>query len=202
MYASIRRHSLTAAALSAALVGGVARADDELPVVGVDGRPIALAKSSTELHRADVASLDGRNLPGYRSDLSAVEVQHWVNNGRAGIGAGVGGVTLVERPTGVVPGRFSDSGAALSARSGTTLMFGLRYRTTQDSSVYASATHLSGLGLANDDRVVSKVGVEFKAARSNFMIDYGGLGMHFAGDTRMTVKLRRSGVAIGMRRSF
>jgi hypothetical protein len=202
MCTSLRRLSLTAAALSAALCSSVALADDEVPPVGVDGRPITVAKSSTELSRTDVANLDGRNLPGYRTDLSAVEVQHWVGNGRAGIGAGVGGVTIVDRPTGMTPGRFSDSGGAVSAVSGATLMLGLRYRTTQDSSIYASATHLSGLGLASEDRIVSKVGVEFKAAQSHFKIDYGGLGMHFAGDTRMTLKLRRSGVAVGMRRSF
>ena len=206
MRVSTRLIPVMAGALIGSLAAGAAKADDVAAQiassVGVDGRPVASASSTTELRRVDTPNLEGRNLPGYRTEMSAVEVQHWVNRGNAGVGAGVGSVAIVDRPTGMMPGRFSDGGTVSSAVTGATMMFGLRYRTTRESSVYASATRLSGLGLSSDDRVVSKVGVEFKAKQSNFKIDYGVLGMRFAGDTRMTLKLRRSGVAIGMRRSF
>ncbi|MEP6872898.1 MAG: hypothetical protein ABI887_00900 [Burkholderiales bacterium] len=177
-------------ALVAGLTGasaGVARADDEI-------------SETTRLTRIDVPNVAARSLPGYRTDLAELSYQRWASNGRADVGVGVGSVMLVDRPTGMLPGRSAD-GVALSG-SGTMLMLGLRYRTTEHSSVYADAAHVRGLGLDGEDRVVSKVGVEFKAAQSDWKIAYGGLGFRLAGDARMTVKLRRSGVAVYMRRAF
>ena len=178
-------------ALVAGLSGagaGVARADDDV-------------SETTQITRVDVPNVAARSLPGYRTDLTELSYRRWASSGRADVGVGVGSVMLVERPTGLLSGRPAD-GAARSAGSGTMLMLGLRYRTTEHSSVYADAAHVRGLGLDGEDRVVSKVGVQFKAAQSDWKIAYGGLGFRLAGDARMTVKLRRSGVAVYMRRTF
>ena len=142
-----------------------------------------------------------RSLPGYRTDLTELSFQRWATHGRAGVGVGVGSVMLVDRPTGLLPGRSGDA-AALTTASGTMLMLVLRYRASEQSSIYADAAHVRGLAFDGDDRIVSKVGVEFKAAQSNWKIDYGGLGLRLAGDARMTLKLRRGGLAISMRRAF
>ena len=61
---------------------------------------------------------------------------------------------------------------------------------------------MRGWGLDGEDHVVGKVGVQFKAAQTDWKIAYGGLGFRLAGDSRMTLKLRRSGLAIMMRSNF
>ena len=186
--ASNRCIAMSLAALLAGAGGSVARADDD---------PAAIS----QLTRADVAHLPLRSLPGYRTDLTELSIQRWATNGRAGVGVGVGSVLLIDRPTGVLPGRPAER-ATLTAGSGTMLMLGLRYRTTEHSSVYADAAHVSGLGLDGEDRVVGKLGFEFKAAQSDWKIAYGDLGFRLGGDARMTLKLRRSGVALYMRSTF
>jgi hypothetical protein len=180
---------------------GPAHAGSDASPVGVDGRPV-MAKTTTELTRSDMPSMAGRDRPGHSTGVTEVAVQRWASAGRAGIGVGLGSVMLVDAAVGSPPGSSVDNGAARTTATGTTMMLGLRYRTTAESSIYADATRLGGLGLSSDDRIISKVGVEFKAAQSNWRINYGGIGLRFAGDTRMTVRLRRSGLAIGMRKAF
>jgi len=181
---------ISLAALLAGTGPGMALADDD------DDAP-----DPAQFTRIDQPNITTRSLPGYRTDLSELSYQRWVTRGRADVGVGVGSVTLVDRPIGLLPGRLGD-GAALKAASGTMLMLGLRYRTTESSSIYADAAHVRGFGLDGEDRVISKVGVEFKAAQSDWNIGYGGLGFKLAGDARMTFRLRRSGFGIFMRSTF
>lgn len=182
--------SLLAALLASA--AGVTRADDE---------PADTATTTAQLTRVDAPGVTIRSLPGYRTDFTELSYQRWATRGRAEVGVGIGSLAIVDRPTGMLSGR-SGEGATLTAASGTMLMLGLRYRTSEHSSFYADAAQVRGLGLDGEDRVVSKVGVEFKAAQSDWKIAYGGLGFRLAGDARMTVKLRRSGLAIAMRSTF
>ena len=191
--AFIRYMMMSLPALASAVVCGSVWADDE-------HRPDAVA-DGPRVDRGDVANVTARSPPGYRTDLTEISVQRWATSGRAGVGFGIGSVTLVDRPNGMLSGQVADGAGAITA-SGTTLMLGLRYRTTAHSSVYADATHVSGRWVNGDDQVVSKVGVEFKTAQSDWKIAYGGLGFRLAGDTRMTLKVRRSGLAVTMRSSF
>ena len=186
--ASTRCLAMSLAALLASAGASMARADEEPADAG-------------SLTRIDIPDMASRNVPGHRTDLTELSYRRWVSSGHADVGIGIGSVLLSDRPTGGPPGRPAE-GTALRAASGTVLILGLRYRTTEHSSVYADASHVRGLGLDAEDRVVGKVGVEFKAAQSDWRIAYGGLGLRLAGDARMTVKVRRSGVAIYMRRAF
>ena len=184
-------------ALASLLVAGAsasAHADGE-----VDDPPEFAVIDPLRFTRADVPNVAASNLPGRRTDLTTVGVERWVSSGRAGVGFGVGRLALLDRRIDGAPG--SDQ-AGVTRASASTLMLGLRYRATDSSSLYAHATNVRGLGAEFDERVVGKVGIEFKAAQSKFGIDYGGLGMRLAGDARMTVKLRRGGVGIFMRSSF
>ena len=186
--------TMSLAAWLAAAGAGAARADD-------DESPEPAARADTaQFTRIDTPNLATRSLPGSRTDLTEMTYQRWAARGRADVGFGIGSVMLVDRPNGMLPGRYADAGLATS--SGTSLMLGLRYRTTDRSSIYADATHVTGLGLTGDERVVSKVGIEFKAAKSDWQIAYGGLGFRLAGDTRMTLKPRRGGLGLYMRSSF
>ena len=153
------------------------------------------------LTRTDVPNVQIQSQPGYRTDLTTLSFQRWAGSGRAEVGVGVGSVSLIERPTGALSGRAVDA-SGVNAASGTSLMLGLRYRTTDTASFYANASRVRGLGAADDERVVGKVGIEFKAAQSQWNVAYGGLGFNMAGDSKMTVKLRRGGVGIFMRTSF
>jgi hypothetical protein len=181
-------------ALSALLAGagsGVARADN------IDSpEPV-----QAQLTRVDTPNVATHSLPGFQTDLTELSYRRWASRGRADVGAGFGSIALVDRPTGMLGARPGD-GATTTLASGTILMLGLRYHTTEQSSIYADAAHLRGLGLEGEDRIVSKVGIEFKAAQSDWKIAYGDLGFRLAGDARMTLRLRRSGLMIAMRSSF
>ena len=78
----------------------------------------------------------------------------------------------------------------------------LRYHATDQSSVYVDAVRGRRLGLEFEDRIVGKVGVEFRAAQSDWQIAYGGLGFRLAGDARLTLKLRRGGLSVVMQSAF
>jgi hypothetical protein len=168
--------------------------------VWADDEPMQ-APEAAQLTRVDMPNLSTHSAPGYRTDMTELVYRRWVTRGRADVGIGFGSVTLVDRANGVLPGQLVD-GQSQPAGSGALLMLGLRYRTTAQSTVYADAAHGRGLGLDGDDHVVGKVGIEFKAVQSNWKIAYGGLGFRLAGDARMTLKLRRSGLAIMMRSTF
>jgi len=190
----IRCLTMSVAAWLALAGAGAARAEN-------DNAPEPAARGDTaQFSRIDTPNLATRNQPGSRTDLTEMTYQRWAARGRADVGVGIGSVMLVDRPNGMLPGRYADSG--LAAGSGTLLMLGLRYRATDRSSVYADATHVTGLGLTGEERVVGKVGIEFKAAKSDWQIAYGGLGFRLAGDTRMTLKPRRGGLGVYMRSTF
>ena len=161
----------------------------------------APVNAETRIMRTDVTDLSLRSAPGARTDLTELSAQRWLHSGRASVGVGAGSVSLVNRPNGMLPGAFAD-GTTTPQGSGTLLMLGLRYRTSPQSSVYADTARVRGLGLDGEDHVVSKVGIEFKAAKSDWNIGYGGLGMRLAGDARMSLKVRRGGLMISMKREF
>lgn len=184
--------------LLAAGVSGNARADED-SATALDAPAI---KTETRIERTDTTDLPLRSAPGSRTELTELSAQRWVHSGRASIGVGAGSVALVNRSNGMMVGNGTVDGTTTAQASATTLMLGLRYRTSPQSSVYADTTHVRGLGLEGDDRMVSKVGIVFKAAQSDWNIGYGGLGMRLSGDARMTLKVRRGGLMIGMRRTF
>jgi hypothetical protein len=179
----------------AACAGQAAWCDDD-----VASAPAPLS-TETRISRTDTTDLALRSAPGTRTDLTELSAQRWLHSGRASVGVGAGSVSLVNRPNGMLPGSFAD-GTATPQASGTLLMLGLRYRTSPQSSVYADTARVHGLGLNGEDQVVNKVGIEFKAVKSDWNIGYGGLGMRLAGDARMTLKLRRNGLAVSMKREF
>ena len=187
-------HALTRCLCLAALLAGGS--------VGVHAEDESLPPPEpAQVTRVELPNVASPSLPGYRTDLTELSYRRWVSRGRADVGWGIGSVLLVDRPTGLLPGRYGDA-AGVTTGAGTMLMLGLRYRTGAQSSIYADAAQVRGLGLDGEDRVVGKVGIEFKVAQSNWKISYGGLGFRLAGDARMTVKLRHGGLGIYMRSTF
>lgn len=165
-----------------------------------DGRDEIAVREPPRLSRTDVPNLPVQSQPGSRTDLTELSYRRWASSGRASVGIGFGSITLTDRPVGTAPLRDT---APTAIASGSVMMLGLHYRATDSSSFYADASRVSGLGGSGDDpQVVGKVGMEFKAARSQWNVAYGGLGFRMAGDARMTVKLRRGGVGLFMRSAF
>ena len=183
---------------------GVARADDETPeLAGIvrSAVPGAGSFDAPRFVRIDSPAEPLRSLPGYRGATTELGYRWWLSSGRADLGLGLGTIAYVSRPTGSVPGLVADGSSNVIA-SATVLTLGLRYRTSERSAVFADAAGLRGSGLGGGEAVVGKVGVEFKLARSSWHIAYGGLGLRLAGDTRMTLRVRRGGLGLYMHSSF
>lgn len=183
---------------------GIARADDDVPGptrIGTNLLPGAGNNDAPRLTRTDVQTEPQRSLPGYRNELVELSYRWWASQGRADLGLGLGTIAYVARPTGILPGLAGD-GATLPLGAGTVLTLGMRYRTSERSALFADAAGVRGLPVDRGDVVVGKVGIEFKSARSRWNIAYGGLGLRFAGDTRMTLRVRKGGVSVYMHRSF
>ena len=183
---------------------GAAVADDE--AIGLAGgtrssMPGAGSNDAPRLTRSETSVDVGRNLPGYRGESNELSYRWWKSSGRADLGLGLGALTYGTRPTGSVPG-LGNTGVSNVLATGTVLTIGMRYRTSPTSAVYADASGVRGHGFDGGESVVGKVGIEFKAAQSRFNINYGGLGLRLAGDTRMTVRVKRGGLGVFMRSAF
>ena len=189
------------------LGAGVSCADDDLPD---DGRAVNEARWADRIEvprltRTDVQSEPLRSLPGYRSELNELSYRWWLSSGRADVGLGLGRVSYGLRPiSGFVGGSVGAMGDESSKvlATGTVLTLGMRYRTSAHSTLFADAAGVHGLGLEGGGVIVGKVGVDFKLAQSRWNIAYGGLGLRLNGDTRMTLRVRKGGLAIYMRSSF
>lgn len=183
---------------------GVAFASDD--AIGLAGpTPLATAagagNDAPRLVRNESLAEAQRARAGYRNQTTELGYRWWKSSGRADLGLGLGMLTYDSRPTGSIPG-LGAGGVSNVLASGTVMTVGMRYRTTPTSTLYADASGVRGRGFDGGEAVVGKVGIEFKAAQSRFNINYGGLGLRLAGDTRMTLRVKRGGLGIFMRSSF
>jgi hypothetical protein len=162
----------------------------------------APATEAPRFTRSDLPIDAQASLPGYRSEVSEFSYRWWASRGRADVGLGVGALTYTSRPNGTSVAGANSSAAPTSTASGTVLTLGMRYRASDEASLFADAAGVRGTRLEGGDVVVGKVGVEFKSAQSRWNLTYGGLGMQMTGDTRMTLRLRRGGLGLYMHREF
>ncbi|MEO5698465.1 MAG: hypothetical protein ABIQ60_15180 [Burkholderiaceae bacterium] len=189
----------------AALVacGGPACADDGVRRDSAAAFEAQRVAEASQLVRID--SIDASKAPpGLRNELTELSYRWWTTRGRADVGWGVGTWAYGTRPTAPLAKALSHGDAApAGVASGTLLTLGLRYYASDRSVLFADATGVHGAkGLMGDQPVIGKVGVEFKSARSQWKVAYGGLGLHLNNDTRMTVRVRRGGMKVSMRTSF
>jgi hypothetical protein len=146
--------------------------------------------------------------PGFRNEVSELSYRWRAARGRAELGSGIGSLAYVTqsirrvRPGAAdMSGRNGDAANTAVLGSGSVLTLDIRYRASDRSTMYAHAADVRGLGFERDT-VVSKVGIDFKSAQSQWDIAYGGLGVRLADDARMTVRLRKGGLGVYMRSSF
>ncbi len=158
------------------------------------------ANNAARFTRTDLPTDAQRSLPGYRNEFTEVGYRWWATAGRTDLGLGIGTVAYVARPIGPVVGQPAER-TPLAMASGTVLTLGMRYRTSASSALYADAAGVHGASFEGD-RVVGKLGIEFKAAQSRWIVGYGGLGLKLSGDMRMQLRIRKGGVLVSMRTSF
>jgi hypothetical protein len=132
------------------------------------------------------------------TDLAGVDYRLWMTRGRAGIGFGVGTLGYVQ-PS--LEGR--GDGPVHLTGSTPTLSVGLRMRMTQESSVYADATGARGFGPDPDAGFVNtKVGVEWKPAKSRFGFEGGRLALQLDSGYKLSLRARKGGIGLYLRGQF
>ena len=149
----------------------------------------------TRLAPSDAASLaaGGQVL----SELAGINYRLWMGRGRTEFGVGVGTLGYVHR------GAEGPDTTASLLRATPTVSLGIRYNVTPESAVFADASGARGLGLDSDAAYVNtKVGMEWKPAKSRLGFDHGALGVHFDSGYRLSLKARRGGLRIVLRGEF
>ena len=161
------------------------------PAAGLD----ATLSSSFEVqavnsHVQAAASGGGRTGP----EMAGINYRLWITQGRADVGMGLGSLGYV-LPSG--DGRRTVVGAV------PTVSIGMRYRMSEQHLLFADASGARGLG--GDPAaalVTTKVGLEWKPARSSLGFEHGALGMQLDSGMRLSLKSRRGGPALYLRNTF
>ena len=171
----------------------------------------ATSNAAPRYIRSDVEVAPWQNLAGlyaasgYRAEISEISSRWWFSTGLTAVGFGVGSVALTARPmlgVAAVNAAVHAADAGVVLASSPSLSLGIRRRTSAASTVYADATRTLSIGVSGIDSYSGKVGVEWKTAESRWSVAYSGLGMRLTSESRMTVSLRKGGLAVYMRRQF
>lgn len=130
-------------------------------------------------------------------DMAGVSVRWWARHGRADLGLGLGTVGFVAPP---LP---NGAGVGGLREAVPTVTLGMRYRVSSEAAVYADATSARSLaadaapGLYN-----TKVGMEWKPAKSKFGLEGRSLGVQLQSGYRMSLRLRSRGIGVYFRGKF
>jgi hypothetical protein len=139
-------------------------------------------------------NLDGRTA----NDLAGVTYRVWMSSGRAAVGVGIGTLGyLWPSADGHGDGPRTLIGAVPN------LSLGVRYRMSNEHSVFADASGARGLGAdAGDAYYTAKVGVEWKPAKAKFGFEQGALGVRFDSGYKLALKARSGGAGLYLRGQF
>lgn len=146
--------------------------------------------------RAGGADAHGRLAP---VELAGVSYRWWVGRGMSNFGLGLGAVGAVSpMPQAQAAGTHSAGYAA------SVLTLGWRYRVNDDSTLFADASGARRFRNDSPDRYTTKVGLEWKGKTSRFGIDGGSrsLGLQLDSGYRMSLRVKRHGVAVSLRGQF
>lgn len=172
----------------------VARVQQEAPASRTVTPELNAVRSQLAVPGPVAYTADGRRL----QDLAGVDYRLWISKGRTDVGVGVGALGYVTPP----PGLRAEGGVQLT-QSMPTMSVGLRYRLTPESSVFADA---SGLQRDLDDPdtryVNTKVGMEWKPAKSRFGFENGRLGIHLDSGYKISLRARKGGIGVYLRGQF
>ena len=147
--------------------------------------------------RAGDGDVHGRHAP---VELAGVSYRWWVGRGASNFGLGLGAVgSMPPAPEARIPGTRQAVYAA------SLLTLGWRYRVNGESTLFADASGARRF-FSNDspDRYTTKLGLEWKGKTSRFGIDGGSrsLGLQLDSGYRMSLRVKRHGVAVHLRGQF
>ena len=152
----------------------------------------------------EVTTLRGRLLPpaapfagqeGRTTDeLAGLNYRVWMTRGRADVGVGIGTLGFVVAPSIDAPR------ALVGARPIVTL--GLRYRMSDQHQLFADAFGARGLGADPAAYVTTRVGLEWKPAKSSIGLAHGALGVQLDSGYRLSLKVRHGKPALYLRTQF
>lgn len=157
------------------------------------GSDVALS-SSFELNAVNSRLQPAAAGDARAAELAGINARLWITQGRADVGVGLGSLGYVLPPR---------DGLRTVAGAVPTVSIGMRYRMSPQHLLYADASRVRGLGLDPTATVVStKLGVEWKPARSTLGFEHGAIGMQLDSGFRLSLKSRRGGPALYLRNSF
>lgn len=155
------------------------------------------AALSSSIEVQAVSSNDQAVAPGAGrtvTELAGINYRLWITQGRADVGVGLGSLGHV------VP---SGDGHRTVVGAVPTVSIAMRYRMSEQHLLFAEASGARGLGGdAAAMRVTTKVGLEWRPARSSLGFEHGALGMQLDSGMRLSLKSRRGGPALYLRNTF
>ena len=143
---------------------------------------------------ASLPRLGGRAL----NDLAGVTYRVWRSHGSADIGVGVGTLGyLVPAADGSTGGPQALVGVAPA------VVVGVRVRVSDEHAVFADAYRARGLGAGPVGiDYGTKVGVEWRPAKSTLGLEHGALGMQLESGYKLSLKVRHGGPSLYLRSQF
>jgi hypothetical protein len=157
------------------------------------------AERSLVLARAaPLATLDGRT----SNDLAGVTYRVWSGHGRTALGLGVGTLGyVVPSADGRLPMHTEAPQALVGAVPAVSL--GVRYSVSSEHAVFADASRARSLGAGPPRTYVgTKVGVEWKPAKSTLGLEQGAFGMQLESGYKLSLKVRHGGPSVYLRGKF
>jgi hypothetical protein len=131
--------------------------------------------------------------------LAAIDVRWRLQRGPASLRWGIGTLVPLHPASDVL--LQPDGAPPLPLAS--TLSVGMSVRMTGQSALYADAS--GAMGLSNEPGLGymrTKVGLEWKPAKSRLGLDEGRVGIQFDSGYRLSLRLRRGGVGVYLRGQF
>jgi hypothetical protein len=166
------------------------------PDGGADEPPPRVTLERGSLANTLPAAQDAQGRP--LTDVAGVSLRWWTRHGRADLGVGVGTLGLVDQ-------RPDPQGLAHPMLRSTvpTLTVGWRYRMSGEAALYADATSARSLAAdAMPDLYATKVGMEWKPAKSRFGFENRSLGIQMQSGYRMSLRARKGGLGVYFRGNF
>ena len=171
-----------------ALVGESAYGSDEEAWSALE---VTTVRSHLLTSAAPLAGQEGRT----SDELAGLHYRVWLTRGRADVGIGLGTLGFVLAPS------IDGPRALVGARPVVTL--GLRYRMSDQHQLFADASGARGLGADPAAAyVATRVGLEWKPAKSSIGLAHGALGVQLDSGYRLSLKVRHGKPALYLRTQF
>lgn len=131
-------------------------------------------------------------------DWPGAGVRLWLSSGRAAFGVGI----VARGPLPPSPAAPSD-GSNAAAGPALNLTLGVRYRMSNEHSVFADAYGAHGAHTDYGTALgTSRFGVDWKPAKAKFGFERGAFGLRLDSGYRLTLRARRGGAAVYLRGQF